>query len=390
MIAINNLFKLNLHPNRIYGLDILRALAIFFVVLGHSAILLPSDKRAYIHLLVFDGVSMFFVLSGFLIGGILIKILMKEGCNLKIILNFWKRRWFRILPIYFFILLVILGLHYFFVDGFIVRDKLDYFIFSQNLFWPHPAFFPEVWSLSIEEWFYLLIPIVLFVLINAAKLPVPKAVLVTAIGILIAVTLFRYYRYVNLDIDSLQTWDIVFRKQVFTRFDILMFGVIGAYLYCFHSFLWKKYRMLFLCFGIILFVIDRYNPFGLNPIGFYGCVFSFTTNALATLFVLPFLSSVKIGKGVVYKCITYISLISYSMYLINFVIVKYWIIGLIDWTFLKSIHGYIFILVRYFMYWFFTIMISILLYKYIELPMMNLRDKKNWQFNLKYFRSIKG
>ncbi|HAT66583.1 MAG TPA: hypothetical protein DCS66_18645, partial [Flavobacteriaceae bacterium] len=88
-----------------------------------------------------------------------------------------------------------------------------------------------------------------------------------------------------------------------------------------------------------------------------------------------FLSNLKTGKGFIYKSLTYISLISYSMYLINYVIVKYWIIGIIDWSYLESINGYVFIIVRYFMYWFFTIVLSILIYKYFEVPMTKLIDK---------------
>tara|TARA_R110002074_G_scaffold14788_1_gene51047 strand:+ start:151191 stop:152309 length:1119 start_codon:yes stop_codon:yes gene_type:complete len=372
---LRSLLKININPNRIYGLDILRALAILFVVLGHSGGLLPSARNKYLSYFVFDGVSIFFVLSGFLIGGILIKLLVKEGFNLKTILNFWKRRWFRTLPNYFLILTIILALHYFFIEGFTVTDKWSYLVFSQNLFVPHPAFFPEAWSLSIEEWFYLLIPIFIFVLINLFKCSTQKAILITAVGILVSVTLFRYYRYVTMDIDTIKTWDLVFRKQVFTRLDSLMYGVIGAYVYFYHSAIWNKYKIPLLFIGIFLFITERYNLFGLDALGVYGCVFSFSINALGTLLILPFLSNLKTGKGFIYKSLTYISLISYSMYLINYVIVKYWIIGIIDWSYLESINGYVFIIVRYFMYWFFTIVLSILIYKYFEVPMTKLRDK---------------
>ena len=90
--------------SRVFGLDILRALAILFVVLEHGNLLLPLQISSVIHFVIFDGVTLFFVLSGFLIGGILLKTLNKQDHTPKTIFNFWKRRWFRILPNYFLIL----------------------------------------------------------------------------------------------------------------------------------------------------------------------------------------------------------------------------------------------------------------------------------------------
>ena len=61
-----------MHPGRIYGLDVIRAFAILAVVYSHSLVFLPESIRGIAGLFDYDGVSVFFVLSGFLIGGILI------------------------------------------------------------------------------------------------------------------------------------------------------------------------------------------------------------------------------------------------------------------------------------------------------------------------------
>lgn len=63
------------------------------------------------------------------------------------------------------------------------------------------------------------------------------------------------------------------------------------------------------------------------------------------------------------------------MYLINLTIVQQWILGNIDWTPLQNFNEYVFLFVRYFLYWILTVVISILIYKYFETPIMNLRDK---------------
>ena len=55
---------------RILGLDILRSAAIFFVMITHGTRFIPKQISEYYSLLFFDGVGIFFVLSGFLIGNI--------------------------------------------------------------------------------------------------------------------------------------------------------------------------------------------------------------------------------------------------------------------------------------------------------------------------------
>lgn len=372
---MKNILKIDINPARIYGLDILRALAILFVVIGHGAYLMPEAKYKYINFFIFDGVSIFFVLSGFLIGGILINLLQKNNIDTSQIFNFWIRRWFRTLPNYFLILILVLTLNYIFIDNFNFLNKELFFLFAQNLFSEHPHFFPEAWSLSVEEWFYLLIPIILYLLIKKIKISINKAVLFTAFSIIIGVTLFRYFRYDLLSINDISTWDRVLRKQVFTRLDSLMYGVIGAYIFNYFKDFWSSYKTHFLILGIGIFIILKINLFQFSRLGLFNCVFSFSATSLATLFLLPYLSSIKTGRGLIYKSITYVSLISYSMYLINLTLVQKWILINIDWSVLEDFNGYLFLLFRYALYWCLTIVISILIYKYFEIPSMNLRDK---------------
>ncbi len=84
---MKNFLKIDLNPKRIYGLDILRALAILFVVVGHGKYLLPQELRFYSKILALDGVSIFFVLSGFLIGGILIRLFEENHINKKLLVK---------------------------------------------------------------------------------------------------------------------------------------------------------------------------------------------------------------------------------------------------------------------------------------------------------------
>lgn len=371
---MKKLLSIELNPNRIYGLDILRALAILFVVAGHGGYLMPEARYKYVNFFIFDGVSIFFVLSGFLIGGILIKTLEKQRFDFKVILNFWVRRWFRTVPNYFLILIILLSLNIIFTENFSFY-QIRYFLFSQNLFSKHPEFFPEAWSLSVEEWFYLLIPILIFIFIKTINLSIKKTIFLMAFGIIISITLFRYYRFVNLTIDTWEVWDLTLRKQVFTRLDSLMYGVIGAFTSFYFKDFWIKQKLIFFALGIILFIETQYHLLGFEELGLYDCVFSFSIISLATLFLLPLLSTLKTGNGILYKFFTYISLISYSMYLLNLSVVQIWILRSVNWSYLQNFNGYLFLIIRYVLYWFFTIVFSILVYKYFEIPTINLRDK---------------
>ena len=105
----------NNETTRVFGLDIFRATAIILVVLGHGSYLLNNTRfNGFPYIKMIDGVDLFFVLSGFLIGSILLKeINSKEYFGIKALTKFWKRRWLRTLPNYYLILLAnYLVIHY--------------------------------------------------------------------------------------------------------------------------------------------------------------------------------------------------------------------------------------------------------------------------------------
>lgn len=364
-----------INAKRIYGLDILRALAIIFVVVGHGKYLLPHQFQLFHKVFVFDGVSIFFVLSGFLIGGILIKLLDYNQPTKALLADFWIRRWFRTLPNYFLILLFLLGFSFIYNDGVTIWSAKRYFVFAQNLFYHHPHFFPEAWSLSIEEWFYLITPICIFSLTYFFRIKSKQAILIVAISILITVLLFRMFKYLHLEMNSIQQWDKLFRKQVITRLDSLMYGVICAYIQYYAQVKWLKYKRTLLFLGMLIFAITKMSLLTevVSNTGFYNSVFSFSVTSIATALLLPYLSDLKSGSGKIHSVITLISLISYSMYLLNLSVVQLNIINKIPWTDLIN-NGYLIVFMKYGTYWSLTIIGSILIYKYYEIPTTRLRD----------------
>lgn len=372
------IFHLAIPEKRIYGLDILRALAILFVVYGHSIIfVIKVWPKKWLTIPVLDGVSIFFVLSGFLIGGILLKIFEEQKASFRLLWKFWIRRWFRTLPNYFLLLIVL-----FIIQGLILNKTSlaqfwPYLFFSQNLNSIHPVFFPEAWSLSVEEWFYVFIPLGLLA-IRKGGMSVKYGSITLIIFFLIFSTAIRYFRFTELGEVNFSQWDNLFRKQVLTRLDSIVFGVFGAWLaYYFKSF-WIQYKRQFIVLGIALMALHKFLIYYRPDLGFgynsYYCIWSFSLISLATLLLIPFLSQVKAGSGWVYKAITKISLISYSMYLLNLSLIQEVVFRALYKVFPMDYSDYS-PLLYFSMNWIFTILLSILLYKYFEIPTTKLRDR---------------
>jgi len=177
--------------SRIPELDGLRGLAIAFVVIFHFFYFGPSAKlhlgvmrSLYVHFeqiiaLGWSGVDLFFVLSGFLVGG----ILMDAQSSERYFKTFYLRRFFRIIPIYYVWILSFLVVAT--VAGSFVRahtsgelpDHKDHvirlFLFLQNFGFMNysvlaGAWFLPTWSLAVEEQFYLLSPLVIRLLTRRA------------------------------------------------------------------------------------------------------------------------------------------------------------------------------------------------------------------------------
>lgn len=89
------------------GLDLLRAIAVLLVVLFHTVY--NEALKTSMFRIGWIGVDLFFVLSGFLIGGILFDMYKNNSYNLK---TFYTHRFLRIYPVYIFILLLTISMNY--------------------------------------------------------------------------------------------------------------------------------------------------------------------------------------------------------------------------------------------------------------------------------------
>ena len=287
------------NQERIIGLDLLRSLAILWVVYGHGLWILPESYHQIYHklyLINLDGVSIFFMLSGFLIGGILLKIIHYKDLGRKELFDFWMRRWFRTIPTYF-VLLISLWLYYQFIGISIpIRDLLHYFTFTQNFYSSHPDFFPEAWSLAVEEWFYLLFPFLYFLFYQWSKQKDILFLFITLLFILFPLVL-RIVKYEpGLAITE---FDLEFRKIVLLRLDSIMYGVLAAYLHFKKPAFWEKYKFHFLYVGIAFLILLKVKSG--TWVRFYSPL-AFNIESIILFCFLPFLSNYKTTKLKIPRC----------------------------------------------------------------------------------------
>jgi peptidoglycan/LPS O-acetylase OafA/YrhL len=351
---------------RIFGLDILRAAAILIVLYAHAYGIIGSHFNHTLYNSIFpDGVMLFFVLSGFLIGSILIKTVNRTDFESKDLINFWKRRWFRTLPAYFVVLTAIL-LNTYNAGPVHFTEVSKYLLFCQSLF-GRCHIFRESWSLCVEEWFYLTVPFLLFI---SLKLSIHrKAIfLFWIVAIILLVTILRYYWIQYLRISSVSEWDYFIHKATIIRMDSIMFGMLGAYLNFYKYQTWIKYRHVSFFTGILLFIlIGIIAATGKSVI--FTRYWHLTFEAMATLLLLPQLCTIQTGTGVPFRFFTFISKISYSMYLLN--LTPFFVILLPRLKKLFQLNEPCTLL----LYLTWTIGGGYFLYKYVEQPMMKVREK---------------
>jgi len=218
------------------GLDLLRALAIIVVVIYHAALFgfkLPGriDRFGWI------GVDLFFVLSGYLIGGQLLAPLARSD---EIGLGrFFSRRVLRIMPAYFVVLAV-----YFLLPSWReypdMSQPLWKFLFSiQNIALHGGTAFSHAWSLAVEDQFYLVLPFLLLFLFRRPR----TAVIVSCLIVVGGISLRAFLASQNPSIDggvSFRGFQAWIYYPTWTRLDPLVFGVALAAIEKFRPQWWQR------------------------------------------------------------------------------------------------------------------------------------------------------
>jgi peptidoglycan/LPS O-acetylase OafA/YrhL len=177
-----------IQKNRDRNLDLIRAVAIVMVLIDHGVGMSPIGSTWIGQVTGYGqyGVDLFFVLSGWLIGGLYWRERKKFGNVL--IGRFWVRRWVRTIPPY------LVALLFSYLAVYIARhEPLDYgyLSFFQNYYERIP-FFLVSWSLCVEEHFYLLVPLAFLIWRGVGDYRLTIALL---LSILIVPPICRFIQY---------------------------------------------------------------------------------------------------------------------------------------------------------------------------------------------------
>ena len=362
---------------RVFGLDFLRALAILSVIGAHGFVVLYAHMPAWFGLFGhggFYGVELFFVLSGFLIG----RILIKYGSDLAradTVSVFYLRRWFRTLPLFWLFLLlnVLLEIgtksHW---PSF--REIVQHGFFLRTVITYHPVFFPESWSLAIEEWFYLLFPAAIWLGLRFTKRFNPVFLSVAAAFFLFS-TIGRMVSAHNPE----ATWAEWQRVVVIYRFDGLMIGVFAGWLSLRWPGFWGSHPTLGATIGGLLLLAMYITLWRrgegrwlFGPDDYFARTFRFTLVSLGFALLLPFASLWKIQKENFASIATRkIALWSYALYLVHLPLIQLVMKYLFPSWSTSASQGF----ATFLTFVGLAILISALLFRYFEHPTTRLRER---------------
>ena len=266
-------------------LDGMRGVAVFLVLLAHSAVEFTRVRSfQWIDDYGSLGVQLFFVLSGFLITGILLNT--KETPHF--FRNFYARRALRIYPLYY----ALLGFVMF--SGTVHQHGVrwwPYILYISNIIYGHtvePSPLAPVWSLAVEEQFYLLWPLLVSVLSRRALERLCVAMILGAICLRFTGVLLFHNTLLQLDA-------LAAGALIACRFDQIAS--------------WRRTASFVACL----------LPLGLTmPLGFWNNL-SQTIQALgsAALLIVLLDNDVYLSRVFRTPALRYVGKISYGVYLLN-------------------------------------------------------------------------
>ncbi len=321
------------------GIDTLRGISILSVLLLHLNIQIPfkntflgsiTPKMVYTIFFFsgYYGVCIFFVISGFLITT---SVLKKWGSLPQIsILGFYSMRFARIMPLLITLIIILSLLHLTGVSGFIInpaRSSLLNTIFAALTFhinWLEltrgylPGSWDILWSLSIEEFFYLFFPLVCFL---ARK---ERNVVIIMSSFLFISPFARTVWF---------TWSELADRNYFAYMDAIALGCIAAII-AHRVILSKKSLLSIKVVGLILFLLIMLFRRAVYQMGLTGIGLNITLLSIGTALLLIWIQKRLLSKEQKPSRFTgylrYLGRNSYEVYLTHmFVVIG--IVGLFRW-----------------------------------------------------------
>ena len=350
--------------SRSVGLDYLRGLVVLFVLLAHTPTVAVYGNEwvvTIVHWLVKFAVEAFFILSGWLIGDLVIAHL-DEWAHPRALALFLHRRWARTLPIYWLVLALVVLAGW---SGATLSTMWSYLIFVQNLWQIHPPYFLVAWSLSIEEWFYFIAALALSVTALWLR---PRQALLVSLALLIAVP-FAVRCWLSWTTD-MSCKDAI-PQYVPLRLDAIASGVALVWAWRRWSVV-QRYAGLWVGLAVVLTMVyitavQRWQPDWEHAPWVRISIIPVMSLGIMGLF--PFLAAVQRPAPTrMERTIQWISILSYPLYLLHYP-VRQTVQGLVG-TVGSSLWGDIIVTVIFYAgsFW-----LALQWHRELEQPMMRLR-----------------
>ena len=306
--------------NRLRELDFLRGIAILLVLMRHRYLFDFTVTMGWI------GVDLFFVLSGFLVSGLLFKEYLKYG-NIKPGL-FLIRRGFKIYPIYYLT-------YFLYLTPKIIKHQFDLkgllgdFFFIQTYVWGWGYAFGATWSLAVEEHFYFGFVLLLWLglknqFFNLKDGFRSRKISKFEISIIIIMILCLVMRVLsNLYFPEIKEKNITMSHL---RMDSLLAGVLVSYLYYFkRAFLIRFFNSNKTILIVFVILGISFTPFVEINYFFYGKTLGFTLLYVSFGIILTYflietnINEIldKIFSRPIVNGISKIGFSSYSIYMIH-------------------------------------------------------------------------
>lgn len=331
---------------RNFGLDVLRAVAILVVLANHAYIFffVKTGRATWggpdtaVSIASVISIEWLFVLSGFLIGAMMVRAFEQAGTWWSRARSFWLRRWFRTLPNYYLFLginalLVAVGLP----EG---RFAWRYVVFAQNLVWwnDFTFFYAEAWSLAVDEWFYLAMPVLVGFVLLWRRAGVRAGFVAATVALIVLPTVLRLLAdppRVTAEADMLEDWDVRFRRGVVFHLDATGWGVLGAVTSRWWPRFWQARLggkaaagLLLMAFGVLA-TEQWYWGGALTQWPRLNNAAGLAAMGLGTFLALPWIATLPRLAGRTALAIDRLSMYSYSIYLVH-VPLQFVLVAIVD------------------------------------------------------------